>query len=381
MTVQVPWTDLVGSIYDAALDDDQWPVVVDRMLELVGAQHGWLVSAPDPCSQPTLAFGSRILDQVWPLYQGYYWQRDVCLAQAMAMGKLERGAIGQGDELVERKALHTTEYFQDFLRPFDLGVLLVGLIFDYRTPEECPLTFLAFHRPPDAEAFSPAEEELYHHLMPHLQRSLRIRWQLVKEREARHLSERTLDCLSQAVVLLDEAGRVLFANHHAEAIFRQGGGPVCVNHRLTAVDAQGASGIREGLRRAALGVGSSVCLRNPVTGRQWAITFSPLRISTPATSNSARIVALIGEPNRPATSGLAHFAALYRLTPAETRILEQLLKQDSLQDIADSQRISIATLRTHLRALYAKTRTSGQRELVRFYLTHPSPGANNSSAA
>jgi DNA-binding CsgD family transcriptional regulator len=65
------------------------------------------------------------------------------------------------------------------------------------------------------------------------------------------------------------------------------------------------------------------------------------------------------------------FAQLYRLTPAETRVLEQLLLKESTQEIAEALQIGIKTLRTQLSALFAKTQTKNQRELVKFYLSHP----------
>ena len=186
--------------------------------------------------------------------------------------------------------------------------------------------------------------------------------------------------MAQAVGLLDETGRVLFANRKAEAIFRQGGGPIALNRRFTAAHPRGAGAIQEGLRRACLGIGGSLRLENPATGRQWVITFSPLRIPTVDLTQGARILALISEPDQPSTEGLPHFAKLYGLTPAETRALEQLLQRESTQDVADELGISIKTLRVHLSALFAKTGTSGQRELVRFYLAHPLIGKHDLDA-
>lgn len=79
---------------------------------------------------------------------------------------------------------------------------------------------------------------------------------------------------------------------------------------------------------------------------------------------------LIAELGRP-TGNLESFAKLYRLTPAEIRVLKQLLIHENTRDIAEALHVSMKTLRTQLSALFAKTQTKNQRELVKFYLSHP----------
>jgi DNA-binding CsgD family transcriptional regulator len=178
--------------------------------------------------------------------------------------------------------------------------------------------------------------------------------------------------MSQAVALLDGDGKVLFANRQAEAIFRDGGGPLVINQRLTAARAQDAAAIRENLRQARQGTGSSMGVKGIGTGQRWMITFMPLPSAFAQTlTEEARVMALIAEPGKLATGNLGGFAQLYRLTPAETRVLEQLLVKESTQEIAETLQIGIKTLRTQLSALFAKTQTKNQRELVKFYLSHP----------
>ena len=57
-------------------------------------------------------------------------------------------------------------------------------------------------------------------------------------------------------------------------------------------------------------------------------------------------------------------AALYDLTPAETRVLDLLAQGLPPTDIAARLSISDATVRTHLQRLYSKTGTARQGELI-----------------
>jgi DNA-binding CsgD family transcriptional regulator len=182
------------------------------------------------------------------------------------------------------------------------------------------------------------------------------------------LREAALDCMAQAVALLDAGGKVLFANRHAEAIFRAGNGLAAVNGHLAATDAQSASWLKEALRLAASGQGSSARLHDAAGQPAWVATFCPADTQR-SSRNASPHPSPVLQPQPPRRRRLA---GLYRLSPAETRVLQHLLDQKSTQDIADALHISIKTLRTHLSNLFVKTGTTGQRELVRFYLAHPS---------
>lgn len=61
---------------------------------------------------------------------------------------------------------------------------------------------------------------------------------------------------------------------------------------------------------------------------------------------------------------LQGFAAHYALTPKETLLAEQLACGRALVDIAESQGRSVETVRCHLKALFQKTATHSQCELV-----------------
>lgn len=364
-------SELLGKIYDAALDDALWTPTVGEMMRQVGANCAWMYGATVTGSPPTEVLANHMPEDVWPLYLAYYWQNDVWIERALAKGTMRPGFICHSDGLLDRREFRQTEFYQDYCRPREVEVHLGGMLFDGNDTDQGPFCYLNFFRPPGAEAFDASNEKLLRYLFPHLQRSLLIRWRLVREKQAQTLHDHALNRLEQAVVLTDETGVALFANSKAEAIFREGCGPVVQNRRLAASWSQGTSSIKECLLRAALGVGSGLRLASPANGRQWVITFSPLRGSSQAPSQNARVLALIAEPDRPPSGGLPQFAALYGLTPAETRLLDRLLWQESTQDIAETLQISIKTLRSQLSSMFAKTGTTSQKELVRFYLSHP----------
>jgi DNA-binding CsgD family transcriptional regulator len=253
--------------------------------------------------------------------------------------------------------------------------MLVGIVEDRSQGEQGhPPMNLNFHRAIGSDYFGPEEHRMMRGLLPHFRRALRIRWRMAQHEDACSLREAALERMPQAVALLDSAGHILYANAQAEALFSQGTGPIAHKRRLTAADSHDAARIKEALSKCAQGEGVGLKLENPALGKSWAASFIPLRASAPSGEPAARILLLIASPDRAPTQGLPHFAQLYRLTPAETRVLQHLLERQSTQDIAEALKISVKTLRIHLSSLFAKTGTANQRELVRFFFSHPAGG-------
>ncbi|MBN2301377.1 MAG: helix-turn-helix transcriptional regulator [Lentisphaerae bacterium] len=80
-------------------------------------------------------------------------------------------------------------------------------------------------------------------------------------------------------------------------------------------------------------------------------------------ANSVAFI-LIADPSSTYSAGIDAFGNLYELTQAEKAVLRQLISGKSPDEIAKQLNISIATVRTHLARLFAKTKTSGQVGLV-----------------
>src|SRR5262249_25829461 len=113
--------------------------------------------------------------------------------------------------------------------------------------------------------------------------------------------------------------------------------------------------------RALNGAAASAVVTVPSSGRQslWRVNLGRLEGDT----DEAAILMLIDPP--PASVGtLTALQRLFGLTAAEARVLALLLDDCRPREIADELQISITTVRSHLQALFAKTGTRRQSELV-----------------
>lgn len=368
---------LILRIYDAALDDALWPSVIHQLARLVNANDSALFSPHlSDRSQPFILSPYEHADiEVWNYYASYFWQHDVWAKETAKQGLLKSGTIIHGDQFIERRAFRQTEIYCDLFKPKQDGieVIMGAVLLDEATPEQSPPIFLSLYRTSFAEAFTRQDEYLIRQLMPHFQSAFRIRRKMAEEQQIRLLREEALNQNKDAIILLDATGRILFANRKAELLLRRGN-PTVKQGRLCSPVAYENRALGLALRNAQAGIGSTLKFDNAPLGTRIA-TFSPLSEATGEQWHTpTRILVMITEPEQPVTGDLGAFAKLYGLTAAETRVLEQLLQQHGTQEIAAALHIGITTLRTHLRALFAKTQTKNQRELIKFCLSHPMIG-------
>ncbi|HUL64873.1 MAG TPA: helix-turn-helix transcriptional regulator [Burkholderiaceae bacterium] len=114
--------------------------------------------------------------------------------------------------------------------------------------------------------------------------------------------------------------------------------------------------------RALNGAAASAVVTLPSGGRQalWRVNLGRLEHRD---TDEAAVLMLIDPP--PAAVGtLTALQRLFGLTAAEARVLALLLDDCRPREIADELQISITTVRSHLQALFSKTGTRRQSELV-----------------
>ncbi len=216
-----------------------------------------------------------------------------------------------------------------------------------------------------------AEVDAARLLIPHLQRAVAISRLFDVKTAMAATFEATLDSLSAAVILVAEGRRIVHANALARVMLAEGG-PL---HSVQGALALGSSTATAALAAAVdlateneAGIGRrgfGLPLRrpdgSPLVLHVLPLKFSPLRKNLAPAALAAVFVA-------PATAlqplpGEA-FAALFDLTVAEGRILEQLVQGHSLPEIARSLGVSQNTVKSHAAHIFSKTGTKRQTELI-----------------
>lgn len=177
---------------------------------------------------------------------------------------------------------------------------------------------------------------------------------------------------ADAVILIDGSGRVALASEAADRIVARADGLVITHRRLRA--SARASGVAldrllsATLRAGDTGrAGGSVSLPRPSGKRPLVLTVTPLlgREGPFAAFRPAAIVRIIDPDMGPPPAATARWRAAFGLTPAETRLVVELITgEGTLRQAADRLGIAYSTARVHLASIFAKAGVSSQAQLV-----------------
>lgn len=356
---------LIGRVYDAATDPDAWQPVLGRLQDALAADQLilWL-RCPAP-GRPgrgvgrDVDMGPRIRPE-GAYWHGNPWQR--------AMPAVPTGSVTTLERLVPSDELLRTDFYQDHIRP--LGVLhgLVGML----DRKGAQASTLCAWREARAPVFEDGETQLVRILLPHLRRAVRIADALRRGDETLRAVQGALDRLDLGVLVCDPEGRVLAKNELGEALLRRGdalqlrGGALrartpAATRTLKARLAE-ASGTGHRIPRA----GAVVLAREDASAVHLLAT--PLaQASLPSGLRPAGATAALfvrpPEPWRPLDRRVLR--QLYGLTPTEARVAALLAEGRTLRQVAEALEVRITTARAHLGAVFDKTGTRRQAELVR----------------
>jgi DNA-binding CsgD family transcriptional regulator len=183
--------------------------------------------------------------------------------------------------------------------------------------------------------------------------------------------ESALDWLPTGYLLVDREGRVLKANRVARAMIRRCDGLRMRGGMLEASDGQAAAVLCEAIRRASAGpvqstaAFSSIVHISRARARPLTMILVPIQRARHSLHPGALVVLLIpgGEVGRQKSGPLLR--ELYGLTQREADIASNVLQGHSVGNIARQRGLSVNTVRTHLKHLLEKTRTTRQVDLLR----------------
>ena len=399
---------LVQEIYDAAIEPALWSRFLVTYSECLEGSSALLVvpgptSAEDegpggtanaPGSAPGVGFLSHSHFEPGALreYGTYYHRVNPWIGLTARIP--EGGAYATG-RLISDRGLARSEY-NDWLRRWDIQYCLGVRIMD--SPNlRVSLVQGRARRRGDA---SDAECRFAEALAPHLKRACALNLKLLRSDRHEHGVLAALDTIEIGAIALDARGCLLEANTTAQAIvatqaeiFLDAMG-LCrarepaTDQALTA-EIQAATGLLAGRgsgKRVKPGTAAGSAPRRLAVPRP--PPQSPLWITITALHPQGEGVLyslLLGE--RPATLvllvdpdrqrdmglGLGQICQRFCLSPKEGATLRGLLGGRSPTEIAAASGRSINTVRSQLKAIYAKTRTHSQADLIRLLIPR-SPG-------
>jgi PAS domain-containing protein len=360
-------SDLIGLAYDAAFDADFWPLVLNRLADLLTATSGAAIVSYNSQSRRRGLIFPRAAPEYIRSFLEYWCPR----CPILHYGKNHPvAAVLQPEMFASREEYCSTEIFNEWFKP-QRAEAMIGSKLLIEGPASM---FLALMRPFSNGDFGETEIRLLAALIPHLQRAVQLQLRLAGLEGPAEGSASILNRLPQGVLLVDEQSRVLFANPAAEALFRARAGLFSRPDGLHAENPQETRRLRKAIGGCADPVGE-------IGGAGGRVRLSredraPLIVLVvPQRSRLGwidvvrpRATLFITDPEQSVVPRSQTLREDFGLTPAEAVLALEILKTDGLKGAASRLGISLATAHTQLAHVFDKTGTRRQAELVRLIL-------------
>jgi len=231
-------------------------------------------------------------------------------------------------------------------------------------------TALLFQRAAHEGPFEQEHVDFGRGLEPHLRRAANIQRRISAPSKTEIGLKAALDLLATGVMFLDGAGRVLHLNQSAVEMTAQDDGIGFSSNGLKAWGRAGTERLRTLVNRTiATRIPATMFLGRPSAKRPYTVLVKALPEPPSEAAYWAPSAVLFIVDCAHDTPSLAEpIASLYRLTPAEIRIVTGLIDGANLGAIATRFGIAKDTARGYLKHILHKTGTSRQGELIRLLL-------------
>lgn len=371
-------TDLIGRIYDCVLDPERWPSVMRDIGAAIGGSASQLYVADR-------ASGRQCYLASWQEPRERNRERKdrltACGADWLA-GMLRRSGHNADapillDEPPQDEGFRLSGMHREWVRPFYCNDVLNVILFR----DGSRIGLFGAARPDQDEIRSAADLVVMRALAPHLRRATTIATVL----EARALEAEALrgalDGIAVGIGVVAADGAVLHVNSAAQAMLAAEGGPIrTAGGRLAARRAEATRDLQAAIAAAAdgeervngqrLGVvldgpdaacAPAVAHVLPLGGRAARRDLVPRAAAavfvTHAPEGAADGLAI--EPAR-----MAAVARAFHLTTAEARLLERLVRGETLPRARAALGIAETTAKTHLAHIFDKAGVSRQADLI-----------------
>jgi DNA-binding CsgD family transcriptional regulator/PAS domain-containing protein len=365
---------IIGLIYDAAAEPETWSDCLEMVREdLRAVAIGFFPVVPGSlATRASLSVGHD--PEFLARFDAHYGRPEVnAYIQAVTPDMLVPGTVLRAEAVLSDRDLRRTEYFADWLRPQGIGAGGFAML---ATPGGAPLV-LSIARSPARGHLDGEELATLRLLVPHLERALAVDQHLERFADERRASESALDLLEVAVVLVDQAGKPVHMNRRAHGLLQadDGFGVSCEGLRGATPEATAAlrrcvaDAVRTGEGRG-LGAGGAAVLPRPSGRRALTAMVTPIAPERWRTLPSTAFAAvLISDPDAVAAPPVTALRRLWGLTGAEAVLAREMVAGHSLHDAAAHLGVTVATARSQLARVFAKTGTDRQADLMRMLVT------------
>ena len=379
------FSDVVGLIYEGATDPSRWTKdILPALAEYIQTPISILLTPSVMPQDGGVLSIHGISQQQMELYASRYHAEDLHGQIVAAKGLISEGNVILDHDLLTREQLLESKYYKEYLVREDMTQLMTTVIFGADSMSGVPVTICSFWRGINDAVYTEQDRARLKLLVPHFSRSLGVMQRLRSAELTVATTLAALDRLPSGVLLIDAQGYVTFANRTAQRMLEDGEG-------LHLRKLPGAAG----LGRLVAG-NSSVCqaintaIGATLSNDPYATPHFSKAVSVPQTSglasytlqfsalgnhheyntgsNAPAAIIFIADGRHRVEIDPAVLHSAYGLTPAEARVAVMLLECATLQDAADQLKVGEATVRSHVKQIYAKLGVDTRARFVKLMM-------------
>jgi DNA-binding CsgD family transcriptional regulator len=365
---------LIGEIYDASLDPELWPQVLEATCEFLDGLMGSFASFD-------LLQGDINVTKFWgfdaeslQVFNERYGRTHPLIPGTM---RTKVGDITTIGELMPYDEFYQTAVYREFLKNY-------GYIDAIQATLEHTATAVAVFGVARHESVGMVDATMRRRislLAPHMRRAVLIGKVVKLSRIEPAALADTLDGLAAGVFLVDAELRIIHANTSGGAMLTDGDVVCAVSQQLAVQDQRADRTLKDIAAAAesgddAVGTGGIAVPFRSDSGKPFVAHVLPLTSGArrrAGTRYCAVAAVFVREASIEGSMPLDMMARHYALTPAETRVLFGILNIGNVPEVASVLGISDTTVKTHLQRLFEKTSTNRQPDLVKLAAGFASP--------
>lgn len=374
---------LINAIYDAAMQPDLWPQVLEGIRKFCGADQCTVFYYDEIDRQRNYAAAARLRVQTLDLYLDEF-----IAPQAEQINNqlrcLPEGEVVTDADIYRLSGKHYAQIvgvkYMQCLWPklqFQAGIVL------FRGNNAC--AGLGLQNFSDSSPLNPNNIAQLQRLTPHLIQAIHIRQRINLLDKANHAFEAVLKNLRLGVILLDEFEQIRFINSEAMHALSKCTGICYRLHSRFQVNLQHPDSCAPALCKAKQSKNekrkiatTDSCIKIEYPNGHLKLSFFNLnkalgRSSTAGTDkdwpDTTQYLVLVQDSLRHCDLPIHYLKQAYGITPAEGELIAHLINGSTLMEAAEKRAVTHETARWQMKNIMQKTQVHSQNQLSQLMLS------------
>jgi len=361
-------SELIGEVYDAALNPGLWPDTLGRAGHFVGGRGVALFFKNASLKTGGASYSHGIEPRFKQLYFDHYIKLDPCTT-GQFFAELEvptaTADIMSYDEFLQ------TRFYKEWAHPQGFVDFMASIL----DKSVATIAIFGVHRHESDGIADPESRRRMRLIVPHIRRAVLIGNTIdLKTAESASLAD-TLDGLSAGMFLVDAAAHIVHANTAGHALLKTGTVLRAVAGKLAARDAESDRQLSQicldsAHGDVAIGVKGIALPLGGHSDKRYVAHILPLTSGSrrrAGTAYAAVAAVFVHEAGLDRPSPPEVIARAFKLTPTELRVLMAIVEVGGVPEVAVALGVAESTTKTHLAHLFEKTGARRQVDLVKLF--------------